>query len=73
MTLKGEVVKAERIQSNKNDQKSKGKDKRTWDCLAETIKEESGISFLPQNKSFKKEDAEQELALNCSTYINVMF
>lgn len=48
--FRGKVDKVERIQSNENDQKSKGKDRRTWGCLAEKIKEESGGNLLPKRK-----------------------
>ena len=72
--FRGTVDKGERIQSNENDQKSKGKDRRTWSCLAEKIKEESGGNLLPKNKRFKKEDIGQEiLRLNCSRDIYVRF
>lgn len=52
MAFRRKVDKVERIQSNENDQKTKGKDRRTWGCLAEKIKEESEGSLLP--KMFKR-------------------
>jgi len=74
MAFRGKVDKVERIQSNEDDQKSKGQDRRTLGCLAENVKEESGGNFLPKNKRFKKEDTGQEiLGLNCSRGIYVRF